>query len=265
MSDEDEVVEEAGAPAWMATFGDLMSLLLTFFVLLMSFASMDVRRFAAVTGSVRDAFGVQNVHPGQIESLSDSIVTFSDREATPYVAVIDSPMDARRQERQRVQSRVQAMLRSQRLERIVEVEETPRGVVVRVPGQLLFEAGASELSLESQIFLREMSEVIKEFPDQVAVEGHSDPSPVGSSKFRSNFELSAARAVAALDYLVTVGGVDPKRLRATGYGATRPIETDPLDGNTDASKHRRVEFVFLRTEPSVGEKSGTEPAATEGG
>jgi len=252
VSDDDDAFEEPSAPAWMATFGDLMSLLLTFFVLLMSFASMDERRFAAVTGSVRDAFGVQRVHPGEIESLSDSIVDLSDSEATPYIEVIDKPMDVRRQERNRLQARVQAMLRSQRLERVVEIEETARGVVVRVPGQLLFEAGSSQLTLESQIFLREMAEVINGFPDDVAVEGHSDKSPVASGRFRSNFELSAARAVAALDFLAEVGGVDPKRLRATGYGATRPLPRDVLDGAPDTAADRRVEFVFLRNEPSVG-------------
>ena len=80
-----ETSSEPSAPAWMATFGDLMSLLLTFFVLLMSFASMDVRRFAAVVGSMRDAFGVQTRHAGPVESLSTSLIELSETgiEITP--------------------------------------------------------------------------------------------------------------------------------------------------------------------------------------
>ncbi len=80
MSDEDEGFQEPTAPAWMATFGDLMSLLLTFFVLLLSFASMDAKRFAEVSGSVRDAFGVQRVYPGKIEVMSDDLISLTNRE-----------------------------------------------------------------------------------------------------------------------------------------------------------------------------------------
>ena len=97
MSDEDEGFEEPTAPAWMATFGDLMSLLLCFFVLLLSFASMDAKRFAEVNGSLRDAFGVQKITPGDFESLSDDFITLNETPVSSQLNVIDVPTRSERE------------------------------------------------------------------------------------------------------------------------------------------------------------------------
>ena len=82
---------EGGAPAWMATFGDMMSLLLTFFVLLLSFVNMDVVKFRDMMGSVQDAFGVQHEHPGSFEGLTTSVLELSTRESTGELEIIDLP------------------------------------------------------------------------------------------------------------------------------------------------------------------------------
>jgi len=245
---DDEITppEEPTAPAWMATFGDLMSLLLTFFVLLMSFASMDVRRYAAVVGSMRDAFGVQRLHPGQLESLSDSLVRLSDTESTPFLRVIDVP--TRIPERnQRLRARIEMSLRQQKLQRVVQIEDAEDGVVVRVPNEMLFDPGSSELRPEAVIFLREIAGLIRQTPGDVAVRGHTDLSPVGAGRYRSNWDLSAARAVAAVVHLVEVESIDERRLRATGFGATRPLASDDEDRSAD----RRVEFVFLYSRAEI--------------
>jgi len=244
--DDIQPPEEPSAPAWMATFGDLMSLLLTFFVLLMSFASMDQRRYAAVVGSMRDAFGVQRMHPGQLESLSDSLVRLSDTESTPFMRVIDVPTRIPERD-QALQARIEATLRQQRLQRVVQVEQGEDGVVVRVPDEMLFDPGSSELRPGSVVFLREIAGLIQQTPGDVAVRGHTDPSPVGSGRFRSNWALSTARAVAAVVHLVEVEGIDERRLRATGFGSTRPISTDEDDRAAD----RRVEFVFLHSRAEI--------------
>lgn len=263
-AEEEEGFQEPTAPGWMATFGDLMSLLLTFFVLLMSFASMDVRRFAAIAGSMRDAFGVQKIHPGEVEALSTSIVNLSDTESSPYLRVIDVPTRAPGRE-QALLARLRMTITGLRLERVVEVENTSRGVVVRVPGQLLFDAGSAELRPESLVFLREIAELMREMPDEIAIEGHTDATPVASADLGSNWELSAARAIATLRYLVEVGGVDPSRLRATGFGATRPLV--PNEVAEVRARNRRVEFVFLKPDPAptrIPDQSAVEdPSASD--
>ncbi len=245
MEEEEEGgFEEPTAPAWMATFGDMMSLLLCFFVLLMSFASMDVRKYAAVAGSMRDAFGVQRVHEGQLEALATSLVRLSNVESTPFLRVIDRPARLKEREQQR-KARIEAELREMKLQRVVQVETSPDGIVVRLPGEMLFSPAAAELRPEAIVLLREVADLIRAIPGKVAVRGHTDASPVASGEHASNWSLSSARAVAALVHLVDVERIEPKRLRATGFGATQPIA-----GASD-QEQRRVEFVFLRDEFST--------------
>lgn len=254
--DDIEPPQEPTAPAWMATFGDLMSLLLTFFVLLMSFASMDVRRYAAVVGSMRDAFGVQRLHPGHLESLSDSLVRLSDTESTPFVRVIDVPTRIPERD-QSLMARIEMTLEAQKLQRVVQVEHTPEGVVVRVPGEMLFDSGSANLRPGAVVFLREIAGLIEQTPGDVDVRGHSDASPIKTGRFRSNWELSTDRAVSAVVHLVEVEGVDEYRLRATGFGATRPLASDDDDRSAD----RRVEFVFLHPRAEI--ESSDRPAAQD--
>ncbi len=244
MEEEEGGFEEPTAPAWMATFGDMMSLLLCFFVLLMSFASMDVRRFAAVVGSMRDAFGTQRMHPGTIESLSDSLVRLSDTESTPFLRVIDVPTKLAERDQEK-KARIEAQLREMKLQRVVKVELSPDGVVVRLPGEMLFSAGSANLRPSAIVLLREVGDLIRAMPGKVAVRGHTDASPVASGQHASNWALSSARAVAALVHLVDVERIEPTRMRATGFGATQPLP------DASAEAQRRVEFVFLRDEYSA--------------
>ena len=245
MSDQEEEIkgsEEPTAPAWMATFGDMMSLLLCFFVLLMSFASMDVRRFAVVSGSMKDAFGVQTLHPGIVTAVSTSIVELSDTESTPLVRVIDVPNRNPSEAEQSLMARIEMSMREHDVDRLLQIETTSAGVVLRMPGRMLFAQGSAELVPEAVVYLHEVAALLEATPGDIAIEGHSDPSPLRSGSQRTNWHLSAERAVTTLVHLIEVEGVDPQRLRATGFGASRPLE----GAEDDPATSRRVEFVFLR-------------------
>jgi|GEM_PF-839838 len=239
--EEEGGYEEPTAPAWMATFGDLMSLLLTFFILLLSFSSMDQKKLSDVAGSVRDAFGIQFIHPGSIEALSNNLISLSDHEESPYLRVIDMP-SRYPEKRQRLLRRLKMSAAGQQLERLVEVEESPRGVIVRVPGAMLFDSGGTDLRPESLVYLREIALLIRKIPGDVSIEGHTDASGGGSSL--RNWRISSARAVSALEYLVKVGHIDPRRLRASAFADTRPVA--PNDTAEHRRENRRVEFVFLK-------------------
>ena len=236
--------EEPTAPAWMATFGDLMSLLLTFFVLLMSFASMDVRKFAAIAGSMRDAFGIQRVHEGTLESRSHSIVRFSDTESTPMMRIIDRRVALLERE-QSLLERLRRAIESRELQRVVTAEKSPRGVVLRMGGALLFGPGSADLRPEAVVLLRDVAGLIQGVPGPVSIEGHTDATRA-ADRPGANWDLSAARAVAVLRQLAEAEGLSQERLRATAFGDTRPLRPNAEPGGRAAN--RRVEFVFLRTE-----------------
>ncbi len=230
---EEEVDE--GLPAWMGTFADLMSLLLCFFVLLLSFASVDVMKFEGMIGSMRDAFGVHFDDPGMHVAMKDSMLTVHERQriATLEKTVMES-----------LEGRLKKMTERMQVAGSVEIQSGRHGVVIRVDGDLIFRPGSSEIHPQSMVFLDEMAAVLRQFPYNITVEGHADKSAPTRASFPTNFHLSSARALSTLTYLIDAGGIPPQRMSATGYGDTRPIVPNTTKKNR--SKNRRVEFVVHR-------------------
>lgn len=234
--DEEEECDcpPVGAPEWMATFSDMATLMLCFFILLLSFANMDVQNFRTALGSVREAFGVQHEVQGRFESLSDSPISLSNEQSTDVL------------HNQRVIDRealgiVREFLAAKGLSKEVEVVSTSRGLVIRTKNQVLFASGAAELKKTGYPVLDAIIALTEDFDGQVAIEGHTDDRPMQSHLFPSNWELSSARASAVLRYLVSTD-VDPGLLHVAGYADMRPIaRNDTPEGR---STNRRVEFVF---------------------
>ena len=242
---EEGAAEEAGAPAWMATFGDLMSLLLTFFILILSFANMDVIKFSAAVGSLRDAFGTQQLDPGNHEALSTAVVEVQGRESSRQVRVIERRRRTRQAEAD-LRRRLQLLIARHDLEKLADAERTDRGVTVRLRADLLFGPGSADLRPEALTVLDELAVLVRASEQEVAIQGHTDDVPIRSEAFPSNWHLSTGRAIAALQYLVEVSRVAPERLSAAGYAHWRPLV--PHDAPEAATQNRRVELLFLRPE-----------------
>ena len=170
---EDHVCEE-GAPAWMATLGDLMSLLLTFFVLMLSFAHMDEQLFLEAIGSIQDALGVVEVNPGQFQLQSTSIVEWNEEKSTPFLDVmqVEDSEEAPTMDQKIVQD-VQQAIAENNLARIVEAESSERGVIVRVKGGALFDPGSDKIRPAAFVFLDEIVRITEDFPYEMAIEGHT--------------------------------------------------------------------------------------------
>lgn len=242
---------EEGAPAWMATFADMSTLLLTFFVLLLSFANMDVVKFREMLGSVKDAFGVQK------EIWGDYIA----RSQTPIEQMLEQTMKEESQGQteeqgmsmQQFLSIVQALF--QELGGAAEVTMDEEGVTVRVEGKLLFPSGSANLKPEAAAVLDRIAALIKKYTFDLYILGHTDSVPIHTERFPSNWELSSARATAALRYLVE-RGADPARLVAVGFADSRPIA--PNDTPEGRARNRRVEFVFKS--PEALPQGGYRPA-----
>lgn len=238
--DEEESApeEEGGSPAWMATFADLMSLLLTFFILILSFANMDVIKFSAAVDSLHEAFGSAIA----IEELQGNLVAAPiELSALARTRIIELEAGGS-QEMEDLRREIETMIQRSNLENLVEVDESDRGVVVRVIGQLLFDPGSIELRPESFVVLNEIARLIAAVADDVSIEGHTDDTPATNEA--SNWHLSAGRAISVLDYLTEAQHIDPKRLSVAGYSSTRPLVENDSEENRELN--RRVEFVFLR-------------------
>ncbi|HHN65986.1 MAG TPA: flagellar motor protein MotB [Nitrospirae bacterium] len=228
--EERSSTDSGGAPAWMATFSDMATLLLTFFILLLSFANMDIVKFRDAMGSIQQALGFMPTGTGMFQHTSkptefEKPLATSALKNTNYL----------------IQQELQEMVKEHGLERDVEIENTPRGVVLRVRGRIFFSSGTAELKPQAYPILEKIAQIMKRFPSRVSIEGHTDNLPVSGGRYTSNWELSAARAYSALRFLMKKG-VDVKRINIAGFADTHPIASNNTEEGR--AKNRRVEFVF---------------------
>ena len=226
--------EGGGAPEWMVTFGDLMSLLLTFFILLLSFSNMDVVKYRQMLGSMKDAFGVQKADATALEKPTGSL--FSDVGGLPG-------QDPNELKIKKIMQELKKLVKEERLEHMVNIERKERGVLMRIKGELMFRSGDAHVRYTFQKTLRKISKAIEKVDNQIIVEGHTDDLPIRTGRFPSNWELSSARAGAVVRYLSQNPKIDAKRFTAVGYADTKPIV--PNTNAINRSKNRRVELLFV--------------------
>lgn len=218
--------ESPGAPAWVVTFGDMMSLLLTFFVLLLSFSEIDAVKYRALSDSFRVAFGLQKeqqlfTQPQTRESLSPNQNGSKDSILEELNSIIPQSFPGAPPGR-----------------------KDGQGLLFSVPGRLLFDSGRDELKPELRSKLKEIANVVKKRRGlTMQVEGHSDDVPIHTPRFLSNWELSAARAIAVIRFFIEECQVPAERLAAAGYADSHPLV--PNDSEENREKNRRVEFRFI--------------------
>lgn len=246
---------EEGAPAWMATFADMSTLLLTFFILLLSFANMDAQKFREMLGSVKDAFGVQKETFGDYMARSTTAMDFSASRGSQgeQKAGEQQGKDQQNPSMEQALSIIQAMF--QELGGAAEVSLDEEGVTVRIDGKLLFLSGSAELRSDAAVVMDRVASLLQKYTFDLFILGHTDSVPIETTQFPSNWELSGARASAALRYLVE-HGLNPRRLVAVGFADSRPIDSNATPEGR--SRNRRVEFLFKS--PEVLETGGYRPA-----
>ncbi len=224
-------------PAWLAAFGDLMSLLLCFFVLLLSMSSMDAKKISEAIGSLSGAMSV--LEGGTQTEISKKRML----ESTP----IDS-QDETSEEVNRVQQAVSDA--NEMMEKgkgpAITLDEGQEGFVIELPASLLFKSGSAVIQNEDALlFLKRVALIVEELPKnmEVNVRGHTDnQGPGKKSPFKDNWELSSARAISVLQELL-LDGVDPARISAAGYAEFTPLATNVTKSGRE--KNRRVELHFF--------------------
>ena len=237
---EEEHVCEEGAPAWIVTFGDMMSLLLTFFILLLSFSTMDVLRFKELSGSIKQAFGV--VAPTVIDPIpkaEDHVVVEPrvDYNAKNVMQELKRKLDPKSTKKK--QAKVD-----------VEVFETYRGVVVLLSGEDLFEPGTDRLKKPALALLAFVAEQAHDEGDyELAVEARSPSSERRAPQFKDTWSLTSARSLAAAEYLRSAGGLEPRKVMPVGRG---PAPPDRAPGAKKEITGGTLEFIFLSRKMKKG-------------
>lgn len=289
MSDEfeDECPEcKRGLPGWLATFADLMALLLAFFVLLLSFSEMDALKFKRLAGSLRNAFGVQaelqfnevpkgtsiiaqDFSPGRpdptplnvirqdtVDDLRDSLevlcqdTTLMQEEAegesglqSRQVRVSDAEAQRRVEEQA---ERIAEALSDVIADGMLDIETVNQTIIIRVREQS-FGAGTDFVADEYLPILDRVRDLLVTVPGTLSIEGHTDDVPIATARFRSNWLLSAARALSVAEYLWAAPEMSENRFTIVGHGSTKPIAgNDTPEGR---ATNRRVEIIVRQDNP----------------
>lgn len=227
-----------GAPLWLVSYGDMVTLVLTFFVLLFSFSSINVQKFEMMIMSFQGALGFM---PGG-KSVQEDPNVFGGKVATQAGEAQKISPDIHQ-----VAQNLRNYLRAEGLDKQVVVRISQRGVSVSLSDQFLFDSGKADLKPEGMRVLFKIAEFIKDSVPAVAVEGHTDAVPLRGGIYRDNWGLSAARAASVASYLQDRAGFDPQKLQAVGFGPNRPIV--PNDTPEHMALNRRVDLVFLSRYP----------------
>lgn len=231
-----------GGQGWMTTYSDMMSLLLTFFILLYSMSTLDAQKFKSITQSLQailtGAGSVSVIEGGSGSSDTIPMDDYLDGSTDEDVGGITIPDMVKE-----MYDKVSDYISDKGLEAKVSVTANKRGVFVDIKEAILFEPGKAELKDSGIQVLKELMDLINNFDNELVIEGHTDNVPMRSAQYPSNWELSTARAVTVVRYLSEKENVNSKRLSAVGYGEYRPIA--PNNSIENRSSNRRVNILII--------------------
>lgn len=249
---------EPGLPGWMATFSDLVTLLLTFFVLLLSFAKTESAKYEAALGSIRNAFGGNVLKHGEViqkgKSPDNSPTMLESQEPIKPFPIdfltMEGILDKHEINRESDEDLGQMRndLQEYNLAEEADIYEVPEGIKVRVKDKIFFKKGSIVPSKISVEVYDKMVKLLSNKDWTVFVQGHASRGEEGGGK--DAFELSAARATSVSRSLIK-RGVRPDKITTVFYGDTRP---DKVKGNVEGdfdSKQRRVDFIIRKTDLSA--------------
>ncbi|SDZ10350.1 chemotaxis protein MotB [Proteiniborus ethanoligenes] len=224
--------EKKGAPEWMTTYGDMVTLLLCFFVLLFSFSEIDAQKFKMIMSSFQGSLGVLE----------------SGKTIKPNDFVLDSKTEGLGsiEELENIAKDLGEYLKGKGFSEQVSIEYNERYVKLNFLDGVLFDPGKAVLKDEAIQVLDAVGVKLLEYENnRIKVEGHTDTVPMKSFQYPNNWYLSAARAITVAEYYINEKGFDPKRLSAEGFGEYSPIATnDTAEGRT---KNRRIEIKILNS------------------
>jgi chemotaxis protein MotB len=270
-----------GSPPWLTTFADLMVLLMCFFVLMLSFSEMDPNKFKLMSGSLNEAFGVQT------EVTATDAPRGTSLEAAEFSPAIPEPttenevrqhtvdadlntldlglelrlreLKAQEEAAARQAQELRAMFSQQIDDGRLLIRQEGSNVIIQLLEKDSFPSGSAELEAGSNVTLTQIGVLVAGMTGAITVSGHTDNVPLRSGgQYRSNWELSAARA-ATVGHELLAAGLAPTRLMVSGHADTQPRAANDTAANR--ALNRRVDITFANGRDRPGVWAGAEPAA----
>jgi chemotaxis protein MotB len=245
--------EHENHEAWAIPYGDLVTLLLAFFVVMYAISSVNEGKYRVVADSLNAAF--------RGPATTTDPIQVGDKAATTVAApIVQLQSDVKTMALRQLAQQATEALNPLIMQGLVDVQAGDGFVEIAIRSDLLFASGAAKLAGEAQVAIRMLGDALKAFPNSIRVEGHTDNIPVAGGAFASNWELSAARAASVVHMLVE-SGVDPRRLSVVAFGEYRPVLPNATPDGRNAN--RRVVLTIEGSEPAGETTDGTPAAAPE--
>ncbi|MFW6147836.1 MAG: OmpA/MotB family protein [Thermodesulfobacteriota bacterium] len=230
-SDLEQIAESDTRSGWLMTYADLVTLILVFFVLLFSISKMNLGKLTETLKSMEITMGTETPKTRLFDVIDTSSLAQS--------KMLDHLTGMRGTN---IFREINNLIHRRNLTDAVETEMRQGKIVLRIEGKVLFNSGSAELLSGAAQILGDIIQILKDNPQyRVDIQGHTDNRPIHTSRFTSNWELSAIRATTVLRHLIEEG-ISEQRLTATGFADRRPLAAN----NTEEGrrKNRRVEFVL---------------------
>lgn len=223
--------EEEGGEAWLLPYSDLMTLLLAVFIVLFAVSQIDKEKAQQMSDAFTDSMMTE----------SYSAAKESSQEKTQTDSTADSESEL--QQMEKLKAELDAKLKSENLSASVKTGIDKRGLVITLSNAIFFDPGSAEIKQENEKTLLEIANMVNVMNNYIRIEGHTDDIPMNSDLYRSNWDLSAARAANVVRLFTTKTNISPDRLIAVGYGEYRPV----ADNSTEAgrAKNRRIDIIVL--------------------
>ncbi len=242
-------MESGGMMRWLLTYADLITLLLALFVILYATASTSSVRVQEIMAQFRAVFGPipgnTQILPNQSSNPGEhyKIIPGEPEEGGPGGPKKPTKAEGTGGD---IRNEMSKKLAQQLGANKVSIRKEARGLVISLlTDKVLFDLGDTRIKKEMREVLSEIGDVLKKHPDkQIVVEGHTDDLSIKTSKIQNNWQLSALRATAVVEYFVTEKGLDPSRFSASGYAEYQPLVPNVSEANRRIN--RRVDIVIMK-------------------
>lgn len=218
---------------WLVSYADFVTLLFILFIILFSFSQLDKEKYMQLAQSMASAFGGEGNPIMQFQGTG------------PGVEQIVPPINPEEATLKKLASEINSYAQEKNIGSNISLRSDERGLTIAITGTVLYEDASATLSPQAKELINIIFKRLQELPNNILIEGHTDNRPIKTRDFPSNWELSAARSINLVRYLIEEYGFEPSRLSSAAYGEYRPVV--PNDSPANQAKNRRVEIIILKT------------------
>lgn len=242
--------EEMRTDGWLATFADTMTLLLTFFVLLYSFSTVDAAKFEQIASSLQSVLtGVTGI------SVLDYNMKSGDAPIVGEPTQSSKPINGSKpaNSKEDIYKKVEKLIKEKKLEGTIVLKYDTKGVIIQLRENIIFESGKAEIIEKIKPVLKSINVLLSTLPNDIVIEGHTDNVPISNYEYKNNWQLSSARALNVLEYFANMQGqTNLKRFTSVACSEYQPIVPNINDANR--ALNRRVNILIVANENEEAKK-----------